>query len=123
MSLNLIRYDIFEITEDIKLETVIDSHYSNGNVILELYAHFIDVDKCGPSARIFSPNSTLDQEFESLNTQLCGGFTSLLKSSYQDTLESSSMAKHSSVSPLNYNFGEQSGLFGIGPSTHLHDIL
>ncbi|KAH1130461.1 hypothetical protein J1N35_001839 [Gossypium stocksii] len=62
ITLKELRYEIFEIVRDIELETMIQSHYSSGNVVLELYAHFVDVDECDLGLRKFLPNSTLDQE-------------------------------------------------------------
>lgn len=58
---------------------MIESYFSSGNVVLKLYVNFVQEEEGGSSS---------------------SKFTSLLKNSYQDPLESLSMVRHSSVHPL-----------------------
>ncbi|KAK5835240.1 hypothetical protein PVK06_010927 [Gossypium arboreum] len=56
MLLEDFRYDIFELKGDIKVEAMLDSHCSSGNVLLKLYANFFDVEEVGLSSTKVLPN-------------------------------------------------------------------
>ncbi|KAK5784914.1 hypothetical protein PVK06_039455 [Gossypium arboreum] len=104
MSLNPIRYDIFEVKGDIDVKVMIDRHCSNGNAILELYAHFFNVEESGLNSTIGPINLCQEQEAESPTTQSGDRFTALLQSSYQEMSELK-MGRHSSISTFSYNRG------------------
>ncbi|KAH1108191.1 hypothetical protein J1N35_011959 [Gossypium stocksii] len=93
------------------VEGILDTHCSSGNVILELYALFVDVEEGGLSLTTVLINLFWEQETESPTKQLCDGFMVLLQKSYQEMLESL-MGRNSSVSALDFNFGIQLGLVG-----------
>ncbi|KAH1097222.1 hypothetical protein J1N35_014143 [Gossypium stocksii] len=60
------------------VEVMLDRHCFSGNVILELYAHFIDVEECGLSLTIVSVNLFLEQEVESQTTRFMRWFHSIV---------------------------------------------
>ncbi|KAH1038703.1 hypothetical protein J1N35_040446 [Gossypium stocksii] len=111
MLMNLDRYDNFEVKGDTNVELMLDIHCSTGNVILELYAQFVDVEEGGLSLKTVPVNLFQEQEVKSPTTQLCGDFTMLLQSSYRGMFESL-IGRHSLVLTLDFNFGVQSGLVG-----------
>ncbi|KAH1032164.1 hypothetical protein J1N35_044338 [Gossypium stocksii] len=61
------------------LVVVISSHISRGNVVIELYIEFVEADGSGPSLTSVMVNTGIEDQAES-PTQLCSGFSGLLKS-------------------------------------------
>ncbi|KAH1046408.1 hypothetical protein J1N35_037192 [Gossypium stocksii] len=61
--MNPIRYDTFELKGNIDVELMLDTHCSNRNATLELYAQFADVEEGGlssitiPSRLVANPNT------------------------------------------------------------------
>ncbi|KAH1098510.1 hypothetical protein J1N35_015431 [Gossypium stocksii] len=105
------------IKRDNDLEQVIDSHCSSGNIVLELYADFVEKEKYGLSSRTpYPPNPTPDEKAESPPTRLYGRMISLLQSLYQDPLESSSMVRvRARPTSIPCNVGETIGRKLTGP--------
>ncbi|KAH1039557.1 hypothetical protein J1N35_041300 [Gossypium stocksii] len=80
-----------------------DLHCSTGNVILELYVEFVEVDGVGPSSTNILVHVRTEQEAESPTTWLCDRFTALLQSSHYD-VPKLLIGRHSSVSCTDFNF-------------------
>ncbi|KAH1038428.1 hypothetical protein J1N35_040171 [Gossypium stocksii] len=72
------RYDTFELKSDMDVKAMLDMHWSSGNVILELYTQFVDVEEGGPSSATVLVNLVREQEAESPITRLCDCFMALL---------------------------------------------
>ncbi|KAK5793469.1 hypothetical protein PVK06_034617 [Gossypium arboreum] len=54
-SVDLYKYELFDVTDEVHLETVISSHYLNRNVVMELYVEFarlMDLAHLRPPLRI-----------------------------------------------------------------------
>lgn len=88
-----VRYEIFELKGNMKIEAVLEMHYSSGSSILDLFVKFVDVNEGGLSLTIISINVGMEHKVESPTTQLWSGFTALLQSSHYKILESS-MKRH-----------------------------
>ncbi|KAH1056187.1 hypothetical protein J1N35_034252 [Gossypium stocksii] len=71
-SVNPYKYDLFNVTCEVHLDTVISSYYLSGNVVMELYIEFA-------KATTVMANIGTEAEVESTTTRLCGGFTGLLQ--------------------------------------------
>ncbi|KAH1091222.1 hypothetical protein J1N35_018479 [Gossypium stocksii] len=42
-SMNIVRYDTFQLKSNMDVEAMLDKHCSSGNIILKLYAQFVNV--------------------------------------------------------------------------------
>ncbi|KAH1098198.1 hypothetical protein J1N35_015119 [Gossypium stocksii] len=56
-----------------KIEAMLEKHYSSGSSILDSYVKFVDVDEGGLSSTIIPVNAEMEYKVESPTTQLCSG--------------------------------------------------
>ncbi|KAH1091476.1 hypothetical protein J1N35_018733 [Gossypium stocksii] len=100
------KYELFDVISETHLETVTSSHISSRNVVIELYVKFAEVDGSGLSSTFIAVNTNAEDQAESLTTQLCSGFSSLLQSSYYNVL-GTTMGRNSLISGIDLNFKDQ----------------
>ncbi|KAH1031056.1 hypothetical protein J1N35_043230 [Gossypium stocksii] len=56
-SFNPYKYELFDVISEAHLNTVISSHISSGNVVIELYVKFVDANRFGPSLTTIEMNT------------------------------------------------------------------
>ncbi|KAH1121307.1 hypothetical protein J1N35_004467, partial [Gossypium stocksii] len=95
-TVDLFKYELFDVKIELELEAVISSHCLNRNVVIKLYVEFAEVDGAGLSSATVAANVGIEAEAKIPTTSFCSGFTSLLQSSYYD-VPKTSMGRHSSV--------------------------
>ncbi|KAH1106482.1 hypothetical protein J1N35_010250 [Gossypium stocksii] len=100
------KYELFDVISETHLETVISSHISSKNDVIELYVKFINVDESSPSSTTIATNTGTEAEAESPTTGLCCGFSGILQSGYYNIFETS-MGRHSSISDISLKFRGQ----------------
>ncbi|KAK5812188.1 hypothetical protein PVK06_027604 [Gossypium arboreum] len=100
------KYELFDVIIKTHLETIISSHVSIGNVVIELYVKFNEADRSSPSLTSVVTNTGIEVQAESPTIQLCNGFSGFLQSSYYD-VPKTSIDRHSLVSGIDLNFGDQ----------------
>ncbi|KAK5794189.1 hypothetical protein PVK06_035400 [Gossypium arboreum] len=103
-SVDPVRYNTFDIKGARGLEVMVQKHIDSGSPFLELYVEFSRTDECPwRSTYVIVQEARIEEQTESLTTQLCGGFTALLESSQYDIIKSL-IGRHSSISALDVNY-------------------